>query len=118
MAITLNTAPVVATWYTPEAEKEAEKPARFRLQPLTERQRLQVLFAEGVTGDAQIHLTPAQIEEALAFGLVDWEGIDDAKGKPVRFNKRALDLLPMALRVELAGEIINRTSLSEEAQGN
>lgn len=118
MSISINTSPLVASDYVPMDQRDQADPARFKLRPLTERQWLQVMFMHGIGEGGEVKLTPLQVESALEHGLLGWDGITDQDGKPVKFSRMNAERLPAGLRVELAGEIINRSQLGEDGAKN
>lgn len=106
---------LVADWYVPTSQQEAERPARFKLRGLTGQQWLDVMFGEGA---GKLALTAKGVNQALQYGLIDWEGIEDEDGQPLKFRPQLLDAIPAMLRVELASEIVNRSKLTEDDAKN
>lgn len=98
------------TWFTPASEKEADRPSRFLLRPLTGAQQDEVLEGATFEGD-NIRLTARGVRAALKYGLTDWENIDDSSG-PIAFSSAAIDRLPWMYRQTLAGEILGRSELT------
>ena len=106
---------VAPEWYTPESEKEEEQPARFRLQPLTPPQ-LEEVFEPDATGNIAIPLR--NYGRVLRYGLTDWEQVSDANGKPLKCTPFNHTRIPTSLRIDLAGEILARSQVSEEDKKN
>ena len=102
------------TWYTPEREREEENPARFRLRPLTPPEFEQVIEIQ----DDMPTLSMARYSDILRMGLVDWEGVEDEHGKPLRCLPVNHARLPIDLRAELAGEILSMSTLTDDDEKN
>jgi hypothetical protein len=119
MTITLNTTKLVPSFYVPESQKGEEEPAKFRLLGLTKRQYMEVMLGDGKTDErGNLVLTARGVDLALQYGLRGWEGITDISGAPLPFTARNAEHLPIALRMELVGEILQRSHLTETEEKN
>lgn len=113
MAITaLNK--ITATWYTPEDQKEEERPARFKLRPLSPSELESVME---VTNEG-LGVPPKNYGQVLKLGLTDWENIDDTNGRPIKHKWTEHNRLNNALRFELTMKILDGSELTEEEVGN
>lgn len=101
---------VSASWYVPEQEKESDKPTRFLLKPLTPSQREECMEV----GKNGLSIQPYQYKKVLSFGLTGWENFIDESGVDLGFNKSNFELIPGTLRIELALEILVRSSLGDD----
>ena len=54
----------------------------------------------------------------LRAGLKDWEGIEDADGKPYAFNLARIKFIPMHHLIELTNVILERSALGAEVEKN
>jgi hypothetical protein len=105
--------PFAPDWYTPKDEQTAPSPARFKLRGLDGNQLGYVAPEMRVDERGQIAgMSGKGIELALAYGLVDWEGIENDRG-PVAFAPANFALLPFDLRTELAMQVLIRSVPSE-----
>ena len=105
---------VSSSWYVPEQEKGIDNPTKFLLRPLTPSQREECMEI-GTNG---LSIQPSQYKKVLSFGLVGWENFVDESGVDVSFNRGNFDLIPGTLRIELALEILMRSSLGEDETKN
>lgn len=105
------------TWFTPESEKDAEKPTRFLLRPLNGEELDQVMHGASFK-DGGMSLTPDGIRAALRFGIKDWENFEESSGRAVKCSFPNHAKLPWSVRLMLAIEIINRSQLTEEEEKN
>ena len=107
---------VAPQWYTPDDEKGDDQPARFRLRPLTPPQ-LEEVFEIDASGNINIPLE--HYGRVLRNGLVDWENVNDPEtGKPFKCTAFNHARLPSPLRMELAGEIIAASQITEDDKKN
>jgi len=104
-------------WYTPKSEKDDPNPTRFKLCKLDGEQlgdlRPEIFLLSG----GRVEMTGRGITMALLYGLVDWERFNDDKG-PVRFDVSNFRLINNALRIELATELVNVSTLDEDKRKN
>jgi len=113
MALTINTN-ISPAWYVLESEVNDELPAKFKIKPLDGEQYIEV-FAEGeVTRLGDLKLNGLGLKMALRYGLTGWENINDANNKPIKFSTHNIRKLPMEVLSELASEVINRSTPSED----
>jgi hypothetical protein len=107
--------PFAAFWYTPREEQASQNPTRFKLRGLngTEQGYIgpELMFDE--SGRALKGLTGKGLELAFQFGLVDWENFANDAGRVV-FSPQNFGLIPSALQVELAMQILGASYLQEE----
>ena len=106
---------LVPEWFTPEGEGEATDPATFEIMALTPPQiaKIQQHF-DGETGA----INGEGLYKAAVMGIRNWRGVEDHKGEALKFNKRNIDTLPYTLLLELGGQIIANSFLSEEDEKN
>lgn len=105
--------PFAPDWYTPKDEEAAPNPARFKLRGLDGNQLGYVAPEMRLDERGQlVGLSGKGTELALAYGLLDWEGIENDRG-PVAFAPGNFALLPYDLRAELAVQVLVRSAPSE-----
>ena len=104
-------------WYEPEDGNGL----KFKLRGLTGIQVFDV-NAHAVHGDGgSITWGAAGARAALRFGLLGWEGFNDADGQPVEFGKdfeKNIAKLDFLLANELFAKILEASSLGAEAAKN
>ena len=104
---------LVADWYTPKSQLDDPEPTRFKLKPLDGQQYMNVMVESRDDGAGNPQLTPAGFNSALQQGVVGWENLMDGS-RPVPFNKRGLGVVPMEILLELATEIVNRSTPDDD----
>lgn len=106
---------VAPTWYTPIAEEDEEMPTRFKLRPLTPPQLESCLVTSGSGG---FSFPPSKYSEILRYGLVEWDGFTDEDDVVIECHPRNHHRIPMRIRMELAGELLVMSQLTEDDQKN
>ncbi len=106
------------SWYVPTAEVGEEEPTRFKLKPLNREQLDSVLEGAAQSEQGGLKLTARGVGYALRFGLIDWENFNNAQDKPVKFSPANFIKMPWSVGIELAGEIVNQSFMSEEDEKN
>ena len=104
-------------WYTPESEQDEENPTRFKLKPFNEDQKVDVLTGISINENDDVMLNASAIRRSLKYGLVDWEHFEGSGG-PIRFGRNNFRLIPWDIQVELAGELIRVSTISEADEKN
>lgn len=100
---------VQPSWYMPTSEEGAEKPARFKIKPLTPSEYEAVaLFIDG-----RMRIPPERWDRALKVAIVDWENFEGDEGV-LGFGFEHFDRIPENERMELVIEIVRRTELTAE----
>jgi hypothetical protein len=114
MAIKATTG-LVPEWYTPKIEEDADDPASFELTPLKAPQiaGLQGEFSR-VTGE----ISGKGLYEAAKIGITDWKNFNDHEGKPLKFSKSNIDVIPYNILIELGGEVLANSFLTGEDEKN
>ena len=115
--IKVNTG-LIADWYTPASEKDSEKPARFKLKPLDGMQYVELCGEAKFTESGGMVPTRKATEIALKAALVDWENIDEANDRPLKFSPHNFKHLPAEILSELVNEILIRSTLTEDDSKN
>lgn len=106
---------VAPTWYTPVAEEDEESPTRFKLRPLTPPQLELCLVASPSGG---FLFAPSKYSEILRYGLVEWDGFTDEDDVSIECHSRNHYRIPMDTRMELAGELLIMSQLTEADRKN
>lgn len=66
---------VAPYWFTPKSQEKEERPARFKLQPLTQMTLIDCMEDSFTDNDGNTRITGRGVRIALKAGLVDWENI-------------------------------------------
>jgi hypothetical protein len=106
---------LVPEWFTPEGEKEASDPAEFLLRPL---KAPQVAKLQGYFNSESGEISGAGLYEAAVVGITDWKNVYNHEGKSLKFTRSNLDSLPYALILELGGQVLSRSFMSDEDEKN
>lgn len=106
---------VAAVWYIPESEKDEACPTRFKLRPLTPPQLESCLV---VSAQGGFSFPPSKYNEILRYGLVEWEHFTDDMDAEIECHSRNHDRVPMNFRMELAGELLVMSQLTEDDRKN
>lgn len=114
--ITAN--PVASRWYTPASQEGEESPAKFKIRPLDGEQLSEAMYQAKITENGGIELHPDGMRSALRNGLIDWQNVMDTDGNEIPFSRTAIRLLPWTERLDLAGEIINISFMTEDEEKN
>jgi len=98
--------------FIPESEKNEEKPATFQIRALSASQLDAILVGQSMSSESDFNTILMEKSTAiLKDGLVNWSGLVNKDGKEVRFNvnnpRKSLDILPLFVRVEIAGQIFS-----------
>ena len=102
-------------WFTPESEKEEDKPTRFRLKPLTPAEYEACMQ---ITDGGALQIPPSSYDTVLRYGLIDWENFPDQDGAALKFSRANFSRIPSVNRIEIAGEILAASMLTEEEAKN
>ena len=106
---------LVPEWFTPEGEKEDTEPAEFLLRALTAPQvaKLQSEFNSetGEIGGQGLYLAAVQ-------GVTNWKNVIDHEGKPLKYTRRNIDVLPYALILELGGQVLANSFMTGDDEKN
>lgn len=106
---------LVPEWYTPSDQEGASEPAEFQLKPLTSPQiaKLQKYF-NNETGE----IGGEGLYEAAVMGVIAWKNVSDHDDKPLRFSTRGVQQLPYALLIELGGQVLANSFITEGDEKN
>lgn len=99
-------------WFEPEQD-DSDVKTRVKLKPLNGLEYLEILpYIRGsfLIGDG--------VKLALNYGLMDWENVMDADGKPLKFTRQNVQLLPAKVLSNIAAEIIDRSTFEGEKAKN
>lgn len=108
-------------WYTPECDKDQEKPRKFQLRGLKGIEMMDLNVEARVVGNEARYPASAMM---LAFtkALLDWENVTDPSGQQIKFDKASMrhnvDLLDFETITELFREILNASHFRETARKN
>lgn len=102
-------------WYILEDEREDENPTRWYIHPLTPSQTEQLTT---FTEHGQLGFQMKSYEQALSFGLKDWDNLKDEDGDPIKFSRKNLMLIDKLDRCMLALEIYNGRKLEDTERKN
>lgn len=102
-------------WFIPDAEKDEDKPTRFRLKPLSPAEYEACMQ---ITEGGSLQIPPSSYDTVLRYGLVDWDNFADPDGSAVKFSRVNFSRLPSVVRIELAGEILAASMLTEDEVKN
>ena len=122
---------LVPVWYVPASEKIKEADdegnekeviapdaTEFKLKPLNREQMDVVLEGASQTEAGNLKLNSRGIGYALRYGLVDWKNFTDSQGREIKCTHPNFTKLPWGIGIELAGEIVNQSFMSEEDSKN
>ena len=105
---------IVEEWFTPESEKDEDKPTRFKIKPMTPSQRESVMEMMG----EDIGIPVKNYGQVLKMSIVEWENFNDERGAAVKCSWTNHDKIPMATRMEIASHAIISSMVSEEQEKN
>lgn len=107
-------------WYTPDDQKDDERPTRYKIKPLDGLQFLEVAANGEIAPDGSFTPNHAGRLLLLRYGIKDWENVDDAAkdGKPLKFNLARIKFLPVPHLVELSNVLLERSALGAQDQKN
>lgn len=100
--------------YIPKDDRDSEQPTKFKLQPLSGTQFMEVLCEI----DAEGHYTAKGLLLALKYGLCGWDNFCESNGGAIPFAPVNFGKIPPMIVHEVALEIINRSSLGEKERKN
>ena len=111
---------------TLEEERSNDAPTVFRLRPLTRRERDEVNDLMGLHAGQNGYPCGSFNTKVLRGGLAGWRNLMDQKGAEVPYHTErdgkvtdeALERLPAAVCVELANEILRRSTMSAADRKN
>lgn len=105
MTVKLQSDGVTEEWFTLPDDADT----KFKIRPLTARERLDVM---GIMQGGRIG---SGATEALDAALLDWSGVLDDKGQPIRFSKETLQRLPVPVFTAIYKRILE-ISVNDEGQ--
>ena len=106
---------LVPDWYTPESQREADEPARFKLKPLDAKEMVEV---QDYHDPDKGQIKPEGLYRALELSLTDWENVNDQNDRPLKCTRTNIKTLPIEIIAECGAEAINRSFLSEDDEKN
>ncbi len=106
---------LVPEWWTPDSEKEDSDPAEFLLRPL---KAPQIAKLQGEFHSESGEISGKGLYEAAVAGIADWKNVVNHEGKPLKFTRSNIDVLPYVLILELGGQILSRSFLTGEDEKN
>ncbi len=107
---------IAPSWYVLEEERDKENPTRFKVEPLTSLQYLELTPEGRLDGNGNMILSGLGMRIALDYGLVDWENFNDAQGNAVPFvsGDQKFNYLSPNNLAELVGHIMEISSASDQ----
>ena len=108
MTIKLQSDGVTEEWF--QLPDDAD--TKFKIRPLSARERLDVL------GIMQGGRVGSGATEALDAALLDWAGVLDDKGQPMRFSKEALQRLPVSAFTAVYKRVLEISTNDEDQRKN
>lgn len=108
---------IAAEWFTPPSQEGEDSPARFKLQPMNGEQFNMVLPDVLITEESA-KINGDGVRQILAYGLIDWEGVEGSEGSALSCNRQNHKFLPGFVRLEIASEIFRRSIVSEDERKN
>lgn len=112
MAIT-PLAGLAPDWFTPESQKEDEKPTRFKIEPMDGLQYLELMNMGTVDEKGQFKPSTAGRKFMLSNCLKGWENFGE-----LEFNLENCRRIPPEILHELLNEIVIRSELDEGQEKN
>jgi len=115
------------TWeYVLQEERGTETPTRFVLRPLTLRERNEAEDILGASMAVKGYAYGSFNTKVLRAGLAGWHDLKDGNGAEVRYGvdrdgkvrEDLLERLPSAVCMELANEIMTRSTVSSADRKN
>ena len=106
---------LVPEWFTPEGEKEDSDPAEFLLRAL---KAPQVAKLQGEFNNESGNISGKGLYDAAVMGITDWKNVTNHEGKPLKFTRANIDVLPYALVLELGGQVLASSFLTGEDEKN
>ena len=108
---------LIAQWFTPESEKAAEEkgetPSKFKIKPLDGLTFLDAMSNGVIQADGSFIPNKAGRSILLNNGLVGWENIAG-----IEFSQDKIKQLPFDVLAEICGEIIVKSTLSDQDEKN
>lgn len=112
--------------YVLTEDRGTAAPTRFRLRPLTLRERNEVEDLIGESIGTRGYRYGTVNTKVLRAGLAGWDGLTDAAGAEVRYaadrdgrvREELLERLPSAACMELANEILMRSTVTAADRKN
>lgn len=101
-------------WFTPEGQEGDENPVKFLIKPLNGLQHAEIIGELRQEGEG-FRITTDGITKALKYGLEDWIGVEGESG-PINYQFKNLKYLPGDYHHLVAGEILRKTTISEDEQ--
>lgn len=115
--ITINQESKIApTWFKSSRDKSGQ--VEWLLKPLSGLEFMQVQASATVNADGHFVYSGPALRDALRFGILDWKGVQDEKGVPIKYNSYMLNNIPERYLTEVFNEIINRAFVNELEQKN
>ena len=114
MTITVSSK-LTPTLYTPISEKESKTPTKFKLRPLDGIQHLGVMMHLQVGDEGNATLSHTGLMLAIKHGLIGSVGLKDELDNEINVNAKDLE---WDLLLELAGEIVKLSTITEEERKN
>ncbi len=105
---------LVPEWFTPEDEKEASEPARFKIKPLDQKQLIEIQNHR--RDDASI--SPDGLYRSFELSVVDWENVNDQNDKPLKCTRNNFKHIPIEIIAEVGAQAISVSFINEDDEKN
>ena len=105
---------IVPVWYTPKSEEKEENPASFKLKPLNGLEYTDVIANTSNDAGGESKLSERGVRLAIKHGLLDAKNLIDEHGNEIKLKHVGHGVLPMNILIELAGQIIDLSSMSDD----
>jgi len=105
---------LVPEWYTPSDQGEGD-PASFELKPLT---APQIAKIQGEFDTESGEISGTGLYQAAVMGILAWRNVVNHEGETLKFSKRNIDTLPYATLIELGGQVIASSFMTEDERKN
>ena len=113
MSITALTG-LVPEWFTPDAEKESDTPARFKVKPLDSKQMVEIQMFHKESGG----ISPEGLYRAMEISILEWENVFGVNEKPLKCTRHNVKVIPIEIIAEIGAHAISISFLSEDDEKN
>lgn len=93
------------SWYTPKDQEKSDKPAKFKLKPLTQMELLEAMEDAFGDDDGNQRVTAKGVMRVMRSSLMDWEEVT-RDGEKLLINDENIRQLPSLWLRELANKLI------------
>lgn len=114
----VNTKGLAAGWFTPTIGNDEEPRARYKIEPLSSLEVMEVEDHMREMPDGKMAITAAGRKLLLLRGISDFEHVRDENGKDLPFSYETLLKHDRLTLNEIAVEVWQRSTMSEDERGN